>query len=519
MMKNMSGELITGPGDRDTTAAPSNNRQSFASAAGHEADEFGREDAPSGAGLLRHVTRWQIVLFAKLFDFATIILVAMIVFVINIPPGQNLAARYVAAAVTVGLACYVSFLNARLYDIDILIESARVMKPLSINWTVVFTALAATLSLVHRPDLFSRLWFTEFYTGGLVALGFERWSVERLIRAWVRQGHDTKSVAIVGANELAIQLIDRLRHNRTGIRVIGVFDDRRGEAPERVAPIKRLGTIADLLDYGRTHSLDLVVVTLPLAAADRIATVIKTLREQPFTVRILPGEVGLQMLSPIRLPRSELPGVQLIAVMDRPISEVALFMKSAIDVIGALALCILLSPVLLACALGILLCDGRPVFFSQMRIGYKARPFKIFKFRTMRMDHGSVAGLTQRGDPRVFRFGHLLRRTSLDEFPQLLNVLKGEMSLIGPRPHLPTARAAGKLYFDAVIEYAARHRVKPGITGWAQVNGWRGPTDTIEQIERRVEHDIYYIENWSLYFDLIILVRTIVSGFWGKNAF
>jgi lipopolysaccharide/colanic/teichoic acid biosynthesis glycosyltransferase len=137
----------------------------------------------------------------------------------------------------------------------------------------------------------------------------------------------------------------------------------------------------------------------------------------------------------------------------------------------------------------------------------------------MRVNHAGVAGLTRRDDPRVFRFGHFLRRTSLDELPQLLNVLMGDMSLIGPRPHLQTARAAGMLYFEAANEYAARHRVKPGITGWAQVHGWRGPTETVEQIEKRVEHDIYYIENWSLLLDFIILVKTMLSGFIGKNAF
>jgi lipopolysaccharide/colanic/teichoic acid biosynthesis glycosyltransferase len=159
------------------------------------------------------------------------------------------------------------------------------------------------------------------------------------------------------------------------------------------------------------------------------------------------------------------------------------------------------------------------VLFRQKRIGYREREFDIFKFRTMHAVDQPEKHLTQRNDPRVFKFGSLLRKTSLDELPQLLNVLKGDMSLVGPRPHMPEARAAGLLYFKAVNDYADRHRVKPGITGWAQVNGWRGPTETIEQIERRVEHDVYYIENWSLMFDCIIIVETIFFGFGGKNAF
>jgi lipopolysaccharide/colanic/teichoic acid biosynthesis glycosyltransferase len=127
--------------------------------------------------------------------------------------------------------------------------------------------------------------------------------------------------------------------------------------------------------------------------------------------------------------------------------------------------------------------------------------------------------LTERNDPRIFKFGQIMRKLSFDELPQILNVLKGDMSLVGPRPHMPEARAAGQFYFDAVAEYAARHRVKPGITGWAQVNGWRGPTETLEQIENRVRYDLDYIDNWSLGLDFIILVRTIFVGFAGKNAF
>jgi Undecaprenyl-phosphate glucose phosphotransferase len=481
--------------------------------------DFRLDEAGSGTGLLRHMARWQIVLAAKVFEVGTVALVALAVCAAHLNLHAAETARYLTGSLTIALACYVSFLNARLYDINLLIESARVMKPLSVCWTIVFTVVAAVLALVHEPDLYSRQWFVEFYAGGLVALGFERWSVERLVRSWIAHGHFTKAVAIVGANELAVELIARLRDNRNGIRVIGVFDDRRGDAGGRVSAIDRLGTVADLLEYGKTHTVDLVVVTLPLSATDRIEFVIRKLREQPFNIRILPGRIGFRMLSSIHLLRSELPGVQMVAVMDRPISEVALFVKSAFDRLAAMLLLVALSPVLLGCAVGIWLTDGRPVLFRQSRVGYKAREFTIYKFRTMRVDKGNDDGPAKRNDPRVYRFGGLLRKTSLDELPQLLNVLKGDMSLVGPRPHLSSARAAGKLYFEAATEYAARHRVKPGITGWAQVHGWRGPTETIEQIERRVEHDIYYIENWSLMLDFIILVKTIFNGFHGKNAF
>ena len=489
-----------------------------ATPAGAELD-FSLDEVGTGAGPLRHMTRWQIVLLTKLIEVGTIALVALLVCAAHMNLQAAESARYVTGSLAIALACYVSFLNARLYDINLLIESARVMQSVFVCWTIVFTVVAAVLALVHQPDLYSRQWFVEFYAGGLVALGFERWSVERLVRSWIAHGHFTKAVAIVGANELAVELIGRLRNNKNGIRVIGVFDDRRGDAGGRISAVNRLGSVNDLLEYGKTHVVDLVVVTLPLSATDRIEFLIRKLREQPFNIRILPGHIGFRMLSSIQLLRSELPGVQMVAVTDRPLSEVALFIKSAFDRVASLLLLLALSPVLLGCAAGIWLTDGRPVLFRQIRVGFKARDFTIYKFRTMRMEQGETTGLAKRNDPRVFRFGGWLRKTSLDELPQLLNVLKGDMSLVGPRPHLHTARAAGKLYFEAANEYAARHRVKPGITGWAQVHGWRGPTETIEQIERRVEHDIYYIENWSLMLDFIILVKTILYGFHGKNAF
>jgi len=162
-----------------------------------------------------------------------------------------------------------------------------------------------------------------------------------------------------------------------------------------------------------------------------------------------------------------------------------------------------------------------PALFRQRRVGYRGREFTLFKFRSMytHMTDHNAAQLTRRNDPRITRLGAFLRRTSLDELPQFINVVRGEMSIVGPRPHALSAKAGTLLYQEAVKYYDARHRVKPGITGWAQVNGWRGETDTVEQIRKRVEHDLYYIEHWSILLDLKIIVRTIVGGFTGTHAF
>jgi exopolysaccharide biosynthesis polyprenyl glycosylphosphotransferase len=207
-------------------------------------------------------------------------------------------------------------------------------------------------------------------------------------------------------------------------------------------------------------------------------------------------------------------------VMDKPLDEVAALVKRIEDVVIA-AICLLITlPLMLMIAVAIKLDSRGPALFRQKRLGANNLPFDLLKFRSMYEEQTDPLGhqLTRAGDPRITRVGRFLRMTSLDELPQLINVLKGEMSLVGPRPHALAASAAGVAYARAISDYPIRHRVKPGITGWAQVNGWRGETKTIEQIRRRVEHDLYYVENWSLGFDLLILGRTVFAVLSRANA-
>ncbi len=435
------------------------------------------------------------------------------------PPGTAFFLHDLSGALIVAVMSHFSFFQGRLYEMEMLMEPLRSIKSLGLRWTLIFMMLATGAALAHQPGLLSRLWFAGFYSGGMAALALERLTVARLIRGWIHRGHHTLCVAIVGGNELAEGLIERFRNNRWGIRIIGVFDDRSRDNVSHIAGVQMLGTVADLLEYSKYNEVDTAVITLPITASDRMQSVIRQLRQQPINVCVLPGAIGLERISPIRLARTEMPGVQLIAITDRPISEFALFIKTVFDRLFAATALILISPLLLLCAAGILIASPGPVFFRQKRIGYKGRDFDILKFRTMHVTAKPNTELTTRNDPRVFRFGSILRKLSLDELPQLVNVLRGDMSLVGPRPHMAEARAAGQLYFDAVQEYCDRQRVRPGITGWAQVNGWRGPTETVEQIERRVEYDIYYIENWSLLLDIVIILKTILAGFHGKNAF
>jgi lipopolysaccharide/colanic/teichoic acid biosynthesis glycosyltransferase len=224
-----------------------------------------------------------------------------------------------------------------------------------------------------------------------------------------------------------------------------------------------------------------------------------------------------------RVERDRLEDTFPVRILNCSLSRWQWLVKDAQDRAIALLVLAVISPLFLAIMIVIKSSSAGPVFFRQIRVGYCGKTFEIVKFRTMRVDYcqraSGVLKLTTRHDPRVFPFGRILRRMSLDELPQLLNVLKGDMWLVGPRPHSPLAKAGGKIYAEAIQEYAARHRIKPGITGWAQVCGWRGPTDTLDQLKRRVEHDLYYIENWSTSFDLRILMQTLPCTLRQKNAF
>jgi Undecaprenyl-phosphate glucose phosphotransferase len=277
-------------------------------------------------------------------------------------------------------------------------------------------------------------------------------------------------------------------------------------------------TIDDLIARVRRDHIDTIVIAIPKLTRRRLKHIMESLRDVPVDVRVCPNSVTLDLTSS---GVSHIAGLPLLNAIDRPLTNWRSATKEVEDRILASIILLLISPVLLAVAALIKIDSPGPVLFRQKRYGYNNQLITVFKFRTMRQDQqDDMAGqLTQRNDPRITRIGAFLRRTSLDELPQFLNVLRGEMSIVGPRPHAISAKAGGVLYHDAVSHYAARHRVKPGITGWAQINGWRGTTDTVDQIEKRVEHDLYYIEHWSLWLDLKIIVLTVFKGFSGQNAY
>ena len=343
-------------------------------------------------------------------------------------------------------------------------------------------------------------------------------------QVWARpiadQGRFRKRIAIVGGGRVADDALHALEASRNlEVEVIGLFDDRdEVRSPQAVHAHKKMGTITDLATYARNHRVDLIIVAIPLSAEARLLHILKRLWELPVDVRISGKASSLKFSSTAYTYVGRLP---LLAMFDRPLMGWGLFLKNVFDRAIASVALVVLAPVMLAVAIAIRLESKGPVLFKQKRYGFNNELIEVFKFRSMYANRcdAHATTLVSKGDPRVTRVGRLIRKTSLDELPQLFNVLTGQLSLVGPRPHATQAKAADTLYEQVVDGYFARHRVRPGITGWAQINGWRGETDTREKIEQRVKHDLDYIDHWSLMFDVNILVQTPFALLKSENAY
>ncbi len=339
-----------------------------------------------------------------------------------------------------------------------------------------------------------------------------------LLGRWIQSGKLARRVAVIGAGEFSREFIERLRTEPHAYTVVGIYDDRRSRIPGAQNGVRVRGTVRDLLERSREERIDVIVIALPLRAAARIARILEEVGSAVADIYLTTDLAGFRYKS------SQISNVgsnPVVLIDERPLKDWRAGKKLLFDtVIGSLLL-VVLSPFLALIALAIRFDSPGPVLFRQPRLGFNNRLFTCYKFRSMRHGMTDLMGDRQatRGDPRVTRLGRWLRALSLDELPQIFNVIKGDMSLVGPRPHPPNTKAADKLFTDVVAKYAFRHRVKPGITGWAQVNGWRGETKTIEQIENRVACDLAYIENWSVWLDLRIMMLTVTREILSSHAF
>lgn len=389
-----------------------------------------------------------------------------------------------------------------------------------LGWLSTLGTLVLAAAFIEPITAADGPWMATWFAGSAVLLGAGRIVLRRQMRRWTREGRLGERVAVVGAGPIAQHLLRNLAGSQTtsNLRVVGVYDDEAATLPRRCMGHEILGTVDDLVKDVRRQGIDTVIVALPLGADRQLVETLNKLNLVPVDVRLCPDTFGLRLGA---VSVSHIGGHTFLNAIDRPLRDWRWIAKSIEDRVVAAAIVTLISPLLLAIAIAIKIDSPGPVFFRQKRYGFNNRLIEVWKFRTMfhNQTDANAEQLTRRGDPRITRIGAFLRRTSLDELPQFLNVLRGDMSVVGPRPHATAAKAGTLLYQEAVKYYDSRHRVKPGITGWAQVNGWRGETDTVEQIRKRVEHDLYYIEHWSIGFDLKIIFRTAFGGFTGRNAF
>jgi Undecaprenyl-phosphate glucose phosphotransferase len=434
--------------------------------------------------------------------------------------GQNAHVVYLATVLIAALANTLLLQGSDLYSVPALSAFVRSFARIGLAWTVVMAGLMAGAFLGKVGADFSRVWIAGWYLSGLAVLFGERLAVSFLVRRWIREGRLNRRAMIVGGGPPAEDLIKALEASHdTDIRIVGMFDDRDNE---RVSPVvagyPKLGNIDQLVRFARNSRLDLLIVSLPVTAEKRLLQLLKKLWVLPVDIRLSAHSNQLRFR-----PRtySYIGNVPFIDVTDKPIADWDHVKKWLFDKIAASLALILFAPLMAVIALIIKLDSKGPVLFRQKRQGFNNELIEVYKFRSMYVDHADIDAnkLVTKDDPRVTRIGRFLRKTSLDELPQFFNVLKGDLSLVGPRPHALKAKAEEKLYSDVVDGYFARHRVKPGVTGWAQISGWRGQTDTEEKIHRRVEHDLYYIENWSVTFDLYICLMTPFALLKGENAY
>ncbi|MGE0118013.1 MAG: undecaprenyl-phosphate glucose phosphotransferase [Dongiaceae bacterium] len=344
----------------------------------------------------------------------------------------------------------------------------------------------------------------------------------RLLIAWTAPAAlaaRCDTAVVLGAGPEAQQLIEHAQGSRGSLRrIVGCFDDRATRVPNALNGIQRMGNVDDLIDFVRNHAVDEVIVALPWTAEQRLGSLIERLKVLPVDIRLSPHGYGYRIGSGEVANIGDLP---LLTAVPRPLRASDTIVKAVEDLVLGSFLMLLFLPLMTFIAVAIRLDSPGPILFRQPRHGLNDRVVHVYKFRTMYHAATDLGGgrQTRRDDDRITRVGRFLRRTSLDELPQLFNVVRGEMSLVGPRPHPINMLTEEKLCHEIVAGYAQRHKLKPGITGWAQINGWRGATDTCHQLQRRVEHDIFYVENWSLWFDFRILLMTAFKGFFGPSAF
>jgi len=456
----------------------------------------------------------------RLVEFALLFFSGLGIYCWYLGAFEYLPWQYPLAIATASLLTVVLLDVADCYQIAALMRPFDQVGRILTAWSATFALMAVAAFFMKMSQSYSRVLFAIWFVAGPVLLLLFRLILARLIRRWARDGRMERRAVIVGggkAAETLIRSVEKQPYN--DIRICGIFDDRDDRrSPPIVAGYPKLGTISELIKFARIARIDMLIVSLPITAETRVLQLLKKLWVLPVDIRLSAHSNALQFR-----PRSYsyIGAVPMLDIFDKPINDWDSVAKRTFDIVLSIVGIVLFSPVMLATAIAIKLDSKGPVLFKQKRHGFNNEVIEVYKFRSMYADQSDPTAkrTVTKNDPRVTRVGRFIRKTSIDELPQFFNALFGTLSLVGPRPHAVAAQSHNLLYNEVVDGYFARHKVKPGVTGWAQINGWRGEMDTNEKIRKRTEYDLYYIENWSLLFDLKILLLTPIRLLNTENAY
>ena len=451
-------------------------------------------------------------LVARLLDVLAVSLAAYLAYVLPDWPAPLDSQRYLTAGLLAALLVLLVFPLFHTYASWRGRAWRTQLRTVAMAWFTVVAILVFLAFITKTSALYSRQWLLLWAIGGLSSLIVFRGILGFTLRLMRLRGWNRKHIVIIGAGRLGQNVARRLGEAMaSGLKVCAYLDDNPELHGKRLEGVEVMGDIDSLPEVVERFELDEVWIALPMRAEDRLKDVLHALRHSTVNIRYVPNIFGLSL---INHSVSDIAGMPVLNLTESPMHGINWVVKTIEDKLLAALILVLVSPLFLVIAIGVKLSSPGPVFYRQERVSWNGRPFMMLKFRSMPVDAERGTGPTwaKPGENRATAFGAFLRKTSLDELPQFINVLKGDMSIVGPRPERPVFVSQFK---EEIPDYMKKHLVKAGITGWAQINGWRGSTD----LNRRIEYDLQYIENWSLWLDLKIIFLTLFKGFVHKNAY
>ena len=454
---------------------------------------------------------------AQLFEWVMRLLDPLLVAVVGVLAYRAylddwaLPERYVLAIFGMSFVCATLFPFVGLYAPQRGVTLFEEVRRLVHGWLLLAATWSTFLFLSKTGADFSRVWSIYWIVAGFLVHAAARGAIRVTLRTLRSRGYNVRRMVIVGAGHLGREIAARIRRTPwSGLALRGFYDHDRALAERTIEGVPVIGDVDRVLrdlDHG---GIDQVWIALPLRAEARVRSLLEALRRHSVQVRFVPDIFNFTLL---HHSMTEIAGLPVINLTDSPLDGPNLVLKQVEDVVLSLVILVVASPLMLAIAIGVKLSSPGPVFYRQERVTWNGQRFRILKFRTMPIGSENTSGpiWSRHDEPRATRFGAFLRRTSLDELPQFINALRGEMSVVGPRPERPEFVERFK---QEIPGYMQKHLVKAGITGWAQVNDFRGDSD----IHERIQCDLYYIENWSVWFDLRIIALTLVHVFRSRNA-